>query len=349
MIGFAGHQCAEETLLDPSVDTVVAVGTSLGEWSSNGWDERAILNNRLIHIEPLQSNLTRSPMARLHVRGRVLPVFEALAARLDDAEAELDPKAIADELALSGVVNFARSGQLPTLPDGPQQNWTDPGQAGRVKPQWLMTQLTSLLPRNTRYLADAGNSMAWAIHYLHPFDRRIIERRHSNRTKVWKERSDKGRRNTAAGLFQAPIEFASMGWAIGASVGAALACPNQPVVCITGDGSMLMSGQEITVALQHKLPIIYIVLNDSSLGMVKHGQRMVGAEQGGHELPAVNFCDLALAMGVPAYRVASPEDLHHLPFDKFCQNAGPTLLDVLIDPDEEPPIGLRVKVLTDRC
>ena len=46
-----------------------------------------------------------------------------------------------------------------------------------------------------------------------------------------------------------------------------------------------MNGQEITVAAELGLPVIYIVLNDGALGMVKHGQRLAGAEPIGFELP----------------------------------------------------------------
>ena len=72
------------------------------------------------------------------------------------------------------------------------------------------------------------------------------------------------------------------------------------MVCLTGDGSYLMNGQEITVAAELGLPVIYIVLNDGALGMVKHGQRLAGAEPIGFELPQVDFAAMAAAMGIPA-------------------------------------------------
>jgi acetolactate synthase-1/2/3 large subunit len=136
-----------------------------------------------------------------------------------------------------------------------------------------------------------------------------------------------------------------MGWAIGASVGAALASPRQTIVCITGDGSLLMSGQEMTVARQHSLSVVFMVLNDSALGMVKHGQRLAGAESIGFELPAIDFSAMAIAMGVRGYRISCPQDLMDLTIDDLCHGEGPTLLDICIDPEEVPPMGLRMKVL----
>lgn len=347
VIGFAGHDSAEQTLLDPTVDTVVAVGTTLGEWASNGWDSRAVLNDRLIHVEPLESNLTRSPMARLHVRGRVLSIFESISDRLAGGGEPVDPQKLKRELE---ELRWKSMGQVPWQRGEPGKTPSAVVQQGPrelVKPQWLMGHLTRLFPPATRYLADSGNSVAWAIHYLHPFDRRILERRdRENGEGPGGEQQNRsgGRRGTSAGLFQAALEFSSMGWAIGAAVGAAIACPKQPVVCITGDGSLLMSGQEMTVAVQNKLSVVFVVLNDSALGMVKHGQRLSGAEPIAYQLPQVDFSAMAQALGVRGFSIRTAQDLLDLRIDDILHE-GPTLLDVKIDPEEVPPMGIRVKVL----
>ena len=108
-----------------------------------------------------------------------------------------------------------------------------------------------------------------------------------------------------------------------------------------------MSGQEITVAVAEKLAVIFVVLNDAALGMVKHGQRLGGAEQIGFELPAVDFCAMAKAMGADAYTIRSPQDLLALDSKAICTRSGPTLLDVHIDPEEVPPMGVRMKALAE--
>src|SRR5919106_2877116 len=78
VIGFAGHNSAAEALTDPEVDTVVAIGTNLGEWATDGWDCGTLLNDRLIHVDSVERHLTHSPMARLHVRGRLSTLFAHL-------------------------------------------------------------------------------------------------------------------------------------------------------------------------------------------------------------------------------------------------------------------------------
>src|SRR3954471_22633609 len=111
--------------------------------------------------------------------------------------------------------------------------------------------------------------MLWTIHYLQPPG---IERR-----------------SATASWLRVALEFAPMGWAIGAAVGLARANPHGPVVCVTGDGAYLMSGQEITAAAEEKLPVIFVILNDHAYGMVMHGQRLAGAGPIGLELAQIHF------------------------------------------------------------
>ena len=259
VIGFAGHLSAIKLLGDPAVDLVVAIGARFGEFSSNAWDTENLLNSRLIHVESTESNLTRTPMAKLHVRGCLETIFSRLDGEYSKNQRQWfrkilpkeNPKRFqrhadvtSDELAMHFEFDNLSAYSTDTTP---------------IKPQRLMYYLPKLFPPNTRYLADSGNSFAWGTHYLHPFDRRIAGQR------------DYG------GLFSAAMDFASMGWAIGSAVGTCLALEDTPVVCITGDGSWLMSGQELTVAVEEKLTLIFVILNDSAFGMVRHGQKLTGA------------------------------------------------------------------------
>ena len=328
IVGFAGHSSAIEALLDPQVDTVVLAGTSLGEWAAGGWDAGASLDVRLIHVDSMEANLMRSPTATLHVRGRISTVFECLRDRLrertcDGAPARWRGAALSfAEAAMLARGKPVRHFRLDIEPGG------DRDDAVPIKPQRLMHELTRLLPPNARFLVDTGNSTAWAIHYLHPFDRRLA-----------------GVRYAGASLFRGSFEFAAMGWAIGAAIGTALGGDGGPVVCITGDGSLLMNGQELTVAVQERLPVIFVILNDGALGMIKHGQRLAQAEPIGYRLPEIDYCKYADAMDVAAYCIRSARDLQALDIETLCSRAGPTLLDVRIDPEEVPPIHARIKVL----
>ena len=320
VVGFAGHHGANEALKDPQIEIILAVGTSLGEWASNAWDTTLLLNNRLVHIEYMEGYLTRSPMAKLHVRGRIITIFEHL---LNHTRKRLGIEA--GEHIISRNVDTGKEPQLHFQLNEEAKYCDD---STPIKPQRLMRELARRFPPNTRYLADTGNSLAWAIHYLHPYDRRIA-----------------GKRNARGGVFRGNLEFSPMGWAIGAAIGAALGSQGDPVVCITGDGSLLMNGQEITVAIQEKLPVIFVILNDAALGMVKHGQRLANAEPVGFELPKVDYCAYAKAMGVASVIIHSPQDLLDLDIDAICKRKGPTLLDVRVDPEETPPMRTRLRGL----
>lgn len=317
VIGVAGHQSARELMQDPDVDRIFVIGAHLGQWATSGWDLQAF-NKRIIHVEENEINLAKTPMAGLHVRGRIATVFETVLGEISDEP--LDYTAFAKRQHPEPAER-ERSFEL----DDEAGFVSD---ARPIKPQRLMRELPNIFPAHTHYLADVGNSFAWAIHYLHPYDRRIS-----------------GNRDGKGGLFRATLDFAPMGWAIGSAVGTALAHPGEPVVCITGDGAMLMSGQEITVAIQEQLPVIYVILNDHAFGMVKHGQRMTGAEAIAFELPEIDFAGFARAMGAQAFSINSVEDLTGLDGAAISRHPGPTLLDVRIDPEAIPPIGGRTDFL----
>jgi acetolactate synthase-1/2/3 large subunit len=323
VIGFAGHESADELLASPDVDLVVAVGTNLGEFASGGSD--VWLKKKIIHVEATEEHLLRTPMAKLHVRGRLSTIFDQLNGRMKESERTSVKTNKVTEIPMSTSGQKSQLRQYFSLED-PEGYLTD---ATPIKPQRLMCLLPELFPPNTRYLADSGASLTWAAHYLHPYDRRM-----------------EGKRNACGGLYRSALEFGSMGWAIGSAIGTALADQSGPVVCITGDGSMLMNGQEITVAIQEKLPVVFVVLNDSCYGMVHHGQSLTGAESVGCELPKVDFSAFAKSMGADSYIINSPEDLRALNIPNICKQGGPTLLDVRIDRNEVPPMGARIKSLT---
>jgi acetolactate synthase-1/2/3 large subunit len=334
VFGFAGHATAKQWLNDDNVDLVLAVGTSMNEWTSSGWSD-SLLNGKLVHIDESAEHLARSPMAKLHVRGRLLSIFDRLIERphiaRENSGHEYQRHRNSREIR---APKWSKEGMLAE----PEQYVSD---ATPIKPQRLMHDLGRLFPPSTRFLADAGNSVAWSTHYLSPADRRISERRLGGGSR----RRDNGRRQTEGGWLRLTMDFAPMGWAIGGAVGTAAGNPDVPVVCITGDGSLMMNGQEISVAVAEGLTVIFVILNDQALGMVKHGQRLAGAEQIAFQLPLSDFAALARAMGADAYTIRSPEEMEALDIESICARKGPTLIDVFIDPEEVPPMNLRMQIL----
>lgn len=366
--GLAGHPTAHGLLKDPSVDVVLAIGTDLDEQATNSWDHTALMGKKVVFIDSTPQHFSRSPMARQHISGNLRSLFERLIGRLYSNRKDQQDvfwqfsehnrprnfpvvqfeRRASDRRHLTPRPHFSEGVTALRTKENRQEldrrrDLAIPQTARRfalkdedkylsnaipIKPQRLMYDLSRLFPPTTRFLADIGNSFLWVIHYLHPYDRRII-----------------GDRALASGLIRLGMGFASMGWAIGAAVGTAVACPGNPVVCIAGDGAVLMSGQELNTAVQEKLPIIYVILNDAAFGTVKHGQQMAGAEPIAFELPPIDFVAYAKSMGADGYRIDSPQDMAALDIAALCNRAGPTVLDVHIDPHERPPLEQRIKML----
>lgn len=316
VFGFAGHKAARELLTDDP-DLIVAVGLSLGEWTSAGWSE-TLLNERLIHVDGRTEHLQRSSMARLQVPGSPAGVARRLLAM-----ASARPPAAPAPQSLPGS----------RLPPTPAQ--LSPG----VRPQVLMEVLSERCPPTVNFVADPGNSTAWAIHHLE------LNCRRQRPGALAASAGRAQQRNPGASWLRVLMEFAPMGWAISCSVGVALARRGRPVVCLTGDGSYLMSGQEITVAQTEQLPVVFVILNDAALGMVMHGQRLAGAEAVGFELPRIDFAAQAHAMGIHGVVVNTEAELAALDMVGLLSRNGPTLLDVRIDAEQVPPISMRLEAL----
>ena len=335
VFGFGGHASAVAALRAPTVDLVLAIGTSMGEWNSGGWCE-SVLNEKLVHIDESEEHLSHTPMARLHVRGRILSIFNRIVEQL---QAKQNNAKFERQRASRNTANSQWS-PLHMLDEPDKYD----GCATLFNPQRLMRELGTRFPPSTRFLADTGNSTAWAVHYLHPHsDQRFTERRLSGNSR----KAIEGQRRTHGGWLRVTMNFASMGWAIGGAIGTAKGNPNVPVVCITGDGSMLMNGQELSVAVAEELNVIFVVLNDQSLGMVKHGQRLAGAEAIGCTLPPTDFAMLARALGAQGITLRTPEEMDELDINALCARKGPTLLDVHIDPEAVPPMNVRMRVLAN--
>lgn len=326
VFGLGGHASAQQALAEPP-DLIVAFGTGFSEFASNGWSKH-LLNQRLIHVDDSEDNLIRSPLSKLHVHGNLRAICDRLVAAWPPRSAEVSRRVLTPRDAPHSS---------PVTLNAPEQYESD---AAPIKPQRLMKELSERFPPTTRFLADAGNSLMWTAHYLQPYNRRGTGRRPSRPRPARAER-----RSGTGSWLRMTLEFAPMGWAIGAAVGVARANPQCPVVCITGDGSYLMSGQEITTAVEENLPVIFVLLNDHAYGMVMHGQRLAGAEPIAFELPHVDFRRMAESMGIPAHVIQAPADFDHIDFTAVLQRQGPTLLDVRIDRNEVPPMLLRLKTL----
>ncbi|MEK6993696.1 thiamine pyrophosphate-binding protein [Paenibacillus sp. FSL K6-1566] len=175
--------------------------------------------------------------------------------------------------------------------------------------------LRSVLPKEAVLFGDAGSH---SFHAVQNFE--IIE----------------------PGTFYFDEVFIAMGAAIGYSIGAKIAMPDRPVVCVTGDGCIMMHGTEISTAVNHGIPVIFFVLNNGRLDMVEKGMsyntgRSVGAV---YERP-LDVSLFAQSMGAMAFRCENEADITRA-VQSALQSHTATVIEVMVDPQEIPPILTRL-------
>ena len=141
--------------------------------------------------------------------------------------------------------------------------------------------------------------------------------------------------------FDTPRKFISsgglgtMGYGIPAAVGAQIACPDNLVIAVTGDGSFQMCMHELGTILEQELPIKILVFNNTVLGMVRQlqyhysGQRYSGV----HFNKTVDFMALAKAYGAAGYQITSKEEAPEILKEAF-SNGRFTIVEIAIDPDD---------------
>ncbi|MCF4114058.1 MULTISPECIES: biosynthetic-type acetolactate synthase large subunit [Dethiosulfovibrio] len=126
----------------------------------------------------------------------------------------------------------------------------------------------------------------------------------------------------------------TMGFGLPAAIGASMAKPGRPVVCLSGDGSFLMNSQEMETAVRMELPVKIILFNNGSLGMVRQWQELFWDERYSAtvETPVCDFVALARAYGAQGFRVFSRKDLD-VCLDRAFGYPGPSLIECPISDD----------------
>ena len=128
----------------------------------------------------------------------------------------------------------------------------------------------------------------------------------------------------------------TMGYGLGASLGAKMGRPDKVVVNVAGDGCFRMNMNEIATAVRHNIQIIQVVVNNHVLGMVRQWQDLFYGQRYSATVlnDAVDFVKLAEAMGAAGFRATSREEFQET-FAKALQLGKPVVIDCQIDSDEK--------------
>ena len=125
----------------------------------------------------------------------------------------------------------------------------------------------------------------------------------------------------------------TMGYGLPAAIGAQTAFPEALVIDIAGEASILMNMQELSTAVQHRLPVKVFILNNQYMGMVRQWQELLhgGRYSESYSSSLPDFVKLAEAYGAQGLRATSPDELESK-IDEMLSSDLPTLFDCVVDP-----------------
>ena len=128
----------------------------------------------------------------------------------------------------------------------------------------------------------------------------------------------------------------TMGYGLGAAIGAQVGRPEKQVINIAGDGCFRMNLNEIATASRYQIPLIQVVINNHVLGMVRQWQTLFYGKRYSSTVlnDAVDFVKVSEGLGAKAYRVTTKEELQDA-LQKALEENGPVVLDCIIDSDDK--------------
>ena len=177
-----------------------------------------------------------------------------------------------------------------------------------IKPQYVIERLYELTKGKAIITTEVGQNQMWAAQYYH---------------------------------FESPNCFITsgglgcMGFGLPAAIGAQMACPDRLVVDVAGDGSIQMNIQELATAVQYRLPVKVVILNNRYLGMVRQWQelfyeRRYSATDIEH---APDFARLADAYGALGLKATKPEEVDSV-LEEGLKSPGPAMMDFWVAREE---------------
>jgi acetolactate synthase-1/2/3 large subunit len=184
----------------------------------------------------------------------------------------------------------------------------EPSKEGEIPPQRMVQAMYDVTGGDAIVTSDVGQHQMWAAQWYHfAKPRRWIN---------------------SGGL-------GTMGFGLPSAIGAKVACPDQLVVCLAGDGSLVMTCQELATAVEHDIPVKVFIMNNGYLGMVRQWQelfwdkRYSGVDMG----KSPDWVKLAEAFGATGMRVDQDDEMDDA-MRQAIETEGPVVLDVRVRREE---------------
>ncbi|MBU2575041.1 MAG: thiamine pyrophosphate-binding protein [Elusimicrobia bacterium] len=308
VFGFGASLHAEKYLLAGEVDTLLVIGTSMGESATCGWDPGLASGKTLIQVDVDPEEIGKNYPVDYGIAGDARVALRELNFQL---ERDLRATPGREETTPRGVKEFKKNNPRRINPEKMDSEEIP------LKPQRVMKELQESVPADATLFVDAGTSVFWAFHYFSS--------------------------NTPGNFFVNTGLF-SMGHGTAACIGGKLARPGKPVVALVGDASFAMNGMEVHTAVEWNLPIIWVVLNNGGYGMIYHGERMLFGDKFTTSIygKRLNIAEIAKGLGALSFHAKKPGEVKEYVLEAI-KSGRPSVIEADVDLYEAPPMGNRMK------
>ncbi len=295
-LGMLGmHGTYEANLAMHDCDVMINIGARFDDRITGRLDGFSP-NSAKIHIDIDPSSINKNVVVDVPIVGDVAHVLEDMLRVWKSRAAEPDKKALADWWA--EIETWRARKCLAYRKDSKS-----------IKPQYAVERLYELTKGpNTYITTEVGQHQMWAAQYYR-FE-------------------EPNRWMTSGGL-------GTMGYGIPAAVGVQVAHPDALVIDIAGEASVLMTMQEISTAVQYRLPVKIFILNNEYMGMVRQWQELLhgGRYSSSYSEALPDFVKLAEAYGATGIRAEKPDELDDA-IRRMMQTKGPVIFDCIVTKDE---------------
>jgi len=310
VLGLCGSPLADTYIKSGRTDVLLVVGASLNQITTMSWDPRIAPSKCLMHINIDTAEIGKNYRADIPLVGDARTIINEIYFRVLRCLVKEDAQGKNMEM-LSQMRNKIGMYIAPEKLDSDDIP---------LKPQRIIKELQESLPEDAILFVDVGNSICWAIHYM---------------------------RFKRPDSFITPFGLLTMGYGISGAVGGKMAAGKRPVVCLAGDGCFTMNGMEIATAVNYDVPVVWIIENNSKLGLVHDLQSFsLGKNNVATTFKRVEITKVAEGLGAVGFRVEKPGELAKLLPEAIAMKK-PVVIDCLIDPDEVPPLAPFVEGLKD--
>ena len=296
MLGMHGGYWANMAV--QNCDALIAIGARFDDRVTGRVNDFAPRAKTIIHVDIDPSSISKNIKVHIPIVGDIKEVIEVMLKKVKSQESLAPRQQLWNEW-VQQITQWRAEKPLPYDKGDPEE---------LSKPRAVIEEIYNLTKGEAIVVTDVGQHQMWTAQMM-PF----------HHPRSWL---------TSGGL-------GTMGYGLPAGIGAHFAAPDRPVVVINGDGGIQMNIQELATAVQYKVPVKVIIMNNYYLGMVRQWQEKFYEGRYSHSyMDAMpNFVKLAEAYGAAGFRVEKGKDLAPTLKAAFA-TPGPVLVDVVIPQSE---------------